>query len=261
MKFNTLVIYLTLINIIIILFFSNILLDINKEPANSVILDKNNIQTSFNFSQFYIDSSQSTNIDIFNSYKYLNSYRYKSTKYLINDLNKLLIVSSHNKDITNQYFFSLLTDSLLLKLYPNKDSISVIKLYETSNWVQGFKFLAELDTSRNTYFEAMYDFWMNYISGSLSQLSALDKNIKFNIYFNSLYLTCNSNNYPISIKYNLIDKFVFNYLSKNYNHLLHATWNQTNIKHKLLIFIIFSFTLILYINAFTDLLKRITSKV
>ena len=221
-------------------------------PAEINNLDKNLIDLKFNSNQVTKDSLKI----IFPYSSYFKSNNYQEAKSIQKDL---IFLDSIIKDkyFVRKFMSKVLTDSLNNQIYKINVNSNLDTLNLILQWTEKFKNYGESDPSpeNQILFKTINSYWSKKISKTLGQYSEINVNAKYNFHFRYLTAKCNEKRFNVSVKVTSIDKLIQNVLENRWAHLFEATWNQSTVFQKIIIFIFFAITTVSYILAIKYLLK------
>lgn len=220
------------------------LLEDKKEmlPAENNDLGSNKIELLKHFKKL-----DNLNLD-FPYSSYLKSNNFKEFKSLKHDLNDLDSVFK-DKAVVQQFIFTVLTDSLFMKNYNNRE-VNLDSLNVTLQWAEKFKYYGEADSDNQILFQAIHSYWLSKISNILTKYSEDNDSKKFNFQFRYLVAKCNEKRFNVSVKVSSLEKFVQNILENKWAHLFEASWNQSSLFQKIAIFLLFVLTGYAYFKLF-----------
>lgn len=203
----------------------------------------------------YLDNNK---IDLVNQFKkhdnlktdfpysiYLKSNNFQDAINLQHDI-KILDSLFIDKSLVQQFIYTILTDSLYQRNYKNQVETNLDSLNTTLQWAEKFKYYGELDKENQILFQAIHTFWLSKISNILAEYSENDDSRKFNFQYRYLVAKCNEKRFNVSVKVSSVEKFIENLLENRWAHLFEASWHQSSMLQKIVIFLLFVTTIFAY---------------
>lgn len=188
--------------------------------------------------------------------KYLDYANYDNIITIKKDLNTLNTLFTGDSSLNQQILSDALTDSLMNRLSVKYDNYKADSLIYLLQWAERFKNYAEVDPLNEPLFNAIYIYWMGFISNKLSNYSSENNKIRFDFKYRFLVAKCNEKHSYVNVRVTSIDKFFYNLLGNQWTHLFKASWNQATTLQKIVTAVIFIFTLISYALFFRFLFKK-----
>ncbi len=246
--------------LLIILGYIFIVIINNEEEDNLPTIREAYTSNGFNMSKLLNGLSESEALQKFPYKEYLQNADYHDYKSISKDLN--FIDSVYGKsNFTGQQILSMaLTDSLKKRLEPLLIECNFERIDSLLHWIEGFRYYAQVNNETELLYSSIYRYWMSELSNKLSHFSENNLNERYNFKFRYLTTKLKCAKYSVATKHTLVEKFIFNLFSKNWAHLINATWNQASLILKALLFLITAITLLSYIITLKWLLKKIKIK-
>jgi len=165
---------------------------------------------------------------------YLEHSNFNNIECLKKDLTDL---DSVIKDpmLSQQILATTLTDSLKKKnnnIYNTYQPDSLIRLMQ---WVERFKYYAEIDKPNQILFNVIHTQWMQFISDKLALFAKENPTLKYEVKFKFLLAKCREAKFAPPIKVTATEKVIDNLVRSQWGHLFDASWNQASLLQKILL--------------------------
>lgn len=184
--------------------------------------------------------------------KYLKSNNYEQYKSIIKDIACLDSAYENKNLIRENLFYLVLSDSLYNRHFPSNRTVNLDSLNYTLQWAEKFKFYGESDPQieNKLLFKALYGYWLEKISQTLSEYSKSNEKAKFDFQFRYLAAKCIEKRYNVSVEVSPIEKVIQYSLNYKWAHLFEASWNQASLIQKIVIALFLIANLFCYVITF-----------
>lgn len=169
----------------------------------------------------------------------------------------ILEIDAITKDnmLSQQIVSIALTDSLLNyseNKYEKYNPDSLILLME---WVERFKYYADVDEENQTLYQVVDDYWMNSIANKLSDFCKKDYWIKYDYKFKYLSSRMEEKGFNTTIGFNDAEKVLNNIIENDYTYLINRFLTRTSFLIKVIFLLGIIITLYGYYCIFKSLKK------
>jgi hypothetical protein len=104
-------------------------------------------------------------------------------------------------------------------------------------WSEQFRYYAQYDGNSDLFYQSVYQYWFDLVTGRLSALSRDKPSLKYDFKFKYLVTRCYEQRFATSLKITSYEKAFDNVLYSNWGHLINAGWTQSSTMIKVLLFL------------------------
>lgn len=171
-----------------------------------------------------------------------------------------MVLEDHNnkKGFIEKKLFTELTDSIYQYLNSERNFDVFFKYAYNSLKLKYVKI--DMITDQAEFNDALKDSWYSYLSSKLRSIDYDKLSICQRDKYLFLKLELEINGYYLNQKQSNLEKIIYNIKRNNWSHLISSIYYKSSLIEKILISILFSFTIFLYLNYLIIVLQKVFRK-
>ncbi len=174
-------------------------------------------------------------------------------------INAIVLEEQKNKkEFIEKKLFAELTDSIYLYLNSESNFDTFFKFAYNSLKLKYVRI--DIISDRIEFNDALKDSWYSYLSLKLKSIDYDNLSICQKDKYTFLKLELALNGYYLNQKQSSFDKIIYNIKKSNWNHLISSIYYKTSLIEKVILSILFTFTIYLYLNYLIILLEKVFRK-
>lgn len=169
----------------------------------------------------------------------------------------LLEIDEISKDnMQSQQIVSVaLTDSLFEYSKNQFESYNPDSLIQLFQWIERFKYYADIDKENETLYQVIDDYWLNYIANTLIQKYKEDYSVKYTYKFKFISSKLEQNGYKTGVGFNDFEKVINYAIGSKYKYIYERFCTRTTTFQKTILFLFFSLFSIITIYGYYCIYK------
>jgi len=155
---------------------------------------------------------------------------------------------------------TMLTEQTLRKIERNLAFYNPDYMKGIMDWLGLLNGAAKLDPENEVIYLSITDYWLNLLSGKLTDYQKINPDIRYYFKFRYLVQHCNEALYFVNVEETKYEKFKKNLLANHWIHLIQASWSDAKLWQKVALSASFLLTVFTYLFTLSAMVNKIKMK-
>jgi hypothetical protein len=183
------------------------------------------------------------------------------TEWQIKELSNTLVNNyPDKKDLIQLGLITMLTEQTLQKVKGNLEVYNPDYMKGIMDWLGLLNGAAKLDPENEVIYLSITDYWLNLLSGKLTDYQKINPDIRYYFKFRYLVQHCNEALYFVNVEETKYEKFKKNLLANHWIHLIQASWSDAKLWQKVALSASFLLTVFTYLFTLSAMVNKIKMK-